>query len=167
MERCGLCYVIKIPQIWPMYKVLTKLKHALNMFIWIWIFGSYALILSMLILFQLQPGLVLLGLQFVIPAQNIPVLLPSAAGLWIMFPVLVSSSSGHWGGGAGAYSRCCSRVSSAVPLQTVERGLGRGLQILSDKLLTNFRSNFPGINCRSDKWKWHCHVSTRQHWQKS
>lgn len=57
--------------------------------------------------------------------------------------------------------------SSAVPLQTMEQGLERGWQMLSDKLLTNCRSNFPGINCHSDKWRWNCHVSTRQHCEKN
>ncbi|XP_064291452.1 coiled-coil domain-containing protein 148 isoform X4 [Passer domesticus] len=51
-----------------------------------------------------QTGLVLLRLQCVIPTQHIPCSFPVLQGLWIMFPVLVSSSSGHWGGDAGTGS---------------------------------------------------------------
>lgn len=166
MERCGFCLVIKIPQVWPMYKVLISLD--LNV-LWTCVFGTYTLILSMLFLFQLQTGLVLLRLQYVIPAQHIPVLLPSAAGAVDHVP---SAGLQHlW-----ALGRWCwnwkQRValpctSSALPLQTVEEGLETGLQILSDKLLTNFRSNFPWINCHSDKQKRHCHVSTRWHREKN
>ncbi|RLV90845.1 hypothetical protein DV515_00014305 [Chloebia gouldiae] len=45
-----------------------------------------------------QTGLVLLELQYVIPTSTSLCSFPELQGLWIMCPVLVSSSSGHWGG---------------------------------------------------------------------
>lgn len=167
MERCGFCLVIKIPQIWPMYQVLTNLNFKM---LWTCIFGSCVLILSMLCLFNSRQVWCCLGWRMCCPPSPCLCPFPVLQGLWITFHSCGSRPAAL---GTGEVMlelepMCPSSLYfSAVPLHTMQQGLERGLQILSDKLLTNSRSNFPQINCCSDKWKWRCHVSTRQHCEKN
>ena len=109
--------------------------------------------------------LVLLRLQSVTPATHASVLHPRAAGAVGNVPQCESSRQLRVLGQVTPELQAMwhSLVLAVLPHCILwKKDLKGDYKILSNSLLTNFRSNFLGINCCYVKWKRYCHRVTRQ-----